>query len=119
MADTETIRIRFDYAELTPAVITAIQDKTSETDVNQIIGRIKGYDRDGGVGKIESNELPRVLNFIVPRGDRSRLLDSILEAMRRNEVLIICRRIVDKSGLPTSLILIDVVFPETLEQEDD
>ena len=35
------------YAELTPTVIAAIQDRTSETEVSQIIGRIKGYDRDG------------------------------------------------------------------------
>jgi hypothetical protein len=107
------------YAELNPRIVAAIQDKKSETATTQIIGRIKGYDRDGGVGKVDSPELPRVLNFIVPRQDRSRLLDLILRAMRLENVLIVCRRIVDKSDLPTSLILVDVVLPEALEEEGE
>ncbi|MGM4930341.1 hypothetical protein [Tardiphaga sp. 619_E2_N8_5] len=107
------------YAELNPQVIAAIQDKKSESEVSLITGRIKSYDRDGGVGKIESVELPRVLNFVVPRRDRDRLRDQILEAMKRDNVSIVCRRIIDKSGLPTSLILVSVLLPDLLAGDDD
>lgn len=96
------------YAQLNPEVIASIENKVSEDVVVEITGRVKSFDRDSGVGKVTSPTLPRVLNFVVPPGDRSRLIEKILSSMLREKVTLICRRVVDKSGLPTSLILIDV-----------
>jgi hypothetical protein len=48
--------------------------------------RIKAYDRETGVGKLRSQELPRRLTFLVPFDRRSALLNKILAAMARNEV---------------------------------
>ncbi|CDX43061.1 hypothetical protein MPLDJ20_60097 [Mesorhizobium plurifarium] len=96
------------YANITPSVVAAIQDRDAEEIVVELIGHVKSYDRDSGVGKVTSEELLRVLNFVVPLRDRARLRDRILEAMKRERVLLLCRRIVDRSGLPTSLILIDL-----------
>lgn len=98
------------YVFLNKELARNLTEKENEKDISDIIGRVKGYDRDAGVGKFSSPDLPRVLNFIVPLQARDELRDKILEAMKRNKVVLRCRRTVDKSGLPTSLILIDVFF---------
>lgn len=96
------------YANLSPGVVASIEGKETEDTVVEITGHVKSYDRDAGVGKVTSDVLLRVLNFVVPIRDRERLLDKILDAMRRESVELLCRRVIDKSGLPTSLILIDI-----------
>lgn len=96
------------YANLTPGVVKAIESRETEEIFVEVKGHVKSYDRDSGVGKVTSDDLLRQLNFIVPLQDRKRLRDKILEAMKIDSVTLICRRIIDKSGLPTSLILIDV-----------
>jgi hypothetical protein len=65
-----------------------------------------------GVGKFSSPELPRVLNFIVPLRERDQFRDKILEATKRNRIVLRCRKMLDQSGMPTSLILIDVYFDQ-------
>ena len=89
-------------------IAESVVKKESEETIADIIGRVNGYDRDAGVGKFSSSELPRPLNFIVPLRDRAALRDKILSAMRRDRVLVRCRKIIDQSGMPTSLILIDI-----------
>jgi hypothetical protein len=89
-------------------IARSLVQKTSEEEVSEIEGRVKSYDRDAGIGKFTSSELPRVLNFVVPLSERDQLRDQILEAMRRNKVVLACRKITDQSGLATSLILIDI-----------
>jgi hypothetical protein len=98
------------YVFLNKKLVQTLTEKESEETVSDIVGRVKGYDRDAGVGKFASPELPRVLNFIVPLRERDVLRDKILEAMRRNRVVFRCRKTVDQSGMPTSLILVDVLF---------
>jgi hypothetical protein len=96
----------FMYMDL--AIAEAIQHRRLEEEVVEIEGRVKSYDRDSGAGKFKSPEFPRVLNFIVPISEKARLRDSILSAMRRDRVVLKCRRQVDDSGMPTSIILLDV-----------
>jgi hypothetical protein len=96
------------YVELNEDAILSIQDKQSEDRIVPISGRVKSFDRDSGVGKVASPEFHRVLNFVVPIRDRVILGGKILEAMTRDTVLLYCRRVVDKSGQPTSLVLIDI-----------
>ena len=98
------------YVFLNKDLARNLTEKESEKEISDIVGRVKGYDRDAGVGKFSSPDLPRTLNFIVPLQARDELRDKILEAMRRNRVILRCRKTVDKSGMPTSLILIDVFF---------
>lgn len=96
------------YAHLDEDVVRAIQTRSTEETVVEVVGHVRSYDRDNGVGKINSDDLHRTLNFVVPVADRRRLRDSILNAMRLDKVKLLCRRVVDDSGLPTSLILIEV-----------
>ena len=96
------------YVFLNKELARNLTEKESEEQISDIVGRVKGYDRDAGVGKFSSSDLPRILNFIVPLQARDELRDKILEAMKRNRVILRCRKTVDKSGMPTSLILIDV-----------
>lgn len=96
------------YAHLDLELVRSIQNRESEEHIVEVTGHVRSYDRDSGIGKITSNELHRVLNFVVPISDRVRLRDQILNAMRKDTVVLLCRRIVDQSGLPTSLILIEV-----------
>jgi len=107
------------YARITPEVVRSIQERQSEDIVVEVTGHIKSYDRDAGVGKVRSNDLDRVLNFVVPPNTRQVLRDDILEAMRREEVTLICRRVVDRSGLPTSLILISIDFIELIDETEN
>ncbi|MFN3496817.1 MAG: hypothetical protein ACK40A_00290 [Pannonibacter indicus] len=96
------------YAHLDDEVVKAIQKRKTEEVIVEVIGHVKSYDRDNGIGKIISDQLHRTLNFVVPIADRRRLRESILEAMRIDKVKLLCRRVIDDSGLPTSLILIEV-----------
>jgi len=100
---------------LTDAIVQFIQTRSPEEDVTTIVGRVKSYDRDAGVGKVQSNDLHRILNFIVPVYRRDELRDWILAAMQRDNVHLTCRRILDESGLPTSLILLDI----KIDDEED
>jgi hypothetical protein len=102
---------------ITPAIVDMIQSRSTERKHTTLVGRIKAYDRDAGVGKIQSEELPRVLTFLVPPDRRLEMRDDILAAMKYNLVTIVCRRVVDESGLPTSLILISVQIPQADEEE--
>jgi hypothetical protein len=99
------------YVFLNKELARNLTEKQSDEEVSDIAGRVKGYDRDAGVGKFSSPDLPRPLNFIVPIRNRDELRDKILDAMRRNRVVLRCRKTTDKSGMPTSLILIDVFVP--------
>jgi hypothetical protein len=96
------------YVFLNDQLVKNLSEKRSDQEITDIVGRVKGYDRDAGVGKFSSPELPRVLNFIVPLREREQVRDRILDAMKRNKVILRCRKVVDQSGLPTSLILIDI-----------
>lgn len=96
-------------AYITPEIVKLIQARTTEEEITEIRGRIKSYDRDAGIGKVQSDELPRVLNFTVPIVFRAQLRDKILAAMRENTVTIVCRYVVDEGHNPTSLILLDVI----------
>ncbi|HEX3666157.1 MAG TPA: hypothetical protein VHU23_13110 [Rhizomicrobium sp.] len=93
---------------LTDEIVKDIQARSPEEDTTTIIGRVKSYDRDAGVGKVQSGDLHRILNFIVPVPRRDELRDWILAAMQRDNVQLTCRRILDESGFPTSLILLDI-----------
>lgn len=97
-------------AYITTEIVRLIQARTTEEELTEIRGRVKSYDRDAGVGKVQSDDLPRVLNFIVPLVDRAELRDKILAAMRENTVIIVCRFVIDEGKNPTSLILVDVKF---------
>lgn len=83
-----------------------ISSTTLEPNETTIIGRVKSYDRDSGVGKIVSDQLNRPLNFSVSPNIRSIWRDTILEAMRRNNVALICHRYVDRGKLPSSLLFV-------------
>jgi hypothetical protein len=98
------------YVFLNKQLVKNLTEKESVQEISDIVGRVKGYDRDAGVGKFSSPDLPRVLSYIVPLREREQLIDKILEAMKRNKVILRCRKIIDRSGMPTSLILIDVLF---------
>ena len=63
---------------LTDDIVKLVQGRKTEKEPSVIIGRIKAYDRDSGVGKVQSALLPRVLNFVVPQNRRDELRDSIL-----------------------------------------
>jgi hypothetical protein len=99
-------------AYITTDIVRLIQTRTPEDELVEIRGHIKSYDRDIGLGKVQSDELPRVLNFIVPVAERRNLRDQILAAMRINVVTLVVRRVVDDGGNPTSLILVDLEFDE-------
>jgi hypothetical protein len=99
-------------AYITPEIVKLIQARKTEEEIVEIRGRIKSYDRDAGIGKVQSDDLPRVLNFSVPIIFRTHLRDTILAAMRENLVTIVCRYVVDESHNPTSLILLDVLITE-------
>ncbi len=96
------------YAHIDQSIVSQIQSRNTEEDIVEVVGHVRSYDRDSGVGKVTSDQLLRVLNFSVPPGDRRRLRDKVLDAMRKEKVILLCRRILDESGLPTSLILVDV-----------
>jgi hypothetical protein len=104
------------YIFINDEIAKSLLRKESAEEVSDILGRVRSYDRDAGVGKFSSDELPRVLNFLVPLRERDSLRDKILEAMRMDEVVLRVRKVVDQSGLPTSLILTDVIL---LTQDSD
>lgn len=87
------------------STVREISEKLIEEDVVEMKVRLRSYDRDRGIGKVSSPSLPRQLNILVPPEKMRVVRDSILEAMRREEVMISCRIVLDRSGLPTSLIL--------------
>ena len=92
------------------ARVAALESKSVEEEPVTIECRVHGYDRDAGVGRVSSPELPRRLKFIVPPERRNYLHPKILEAMddRVDTVLLEVLRVVDRSKMPTSLILLDV-----------
>ena len=90
--------------------ISLLSSRTVDENIVKIFGRVKSYDRDRRIGKISSSQLDRVLNFIVAPQSELILLPLVLKAMTVNEVVIDCQQIIDKSGLPTSSILVDINF---------
>jgi hypothetical protein len=86
----------------------ALSERESLEEPIRLTCKIKAYDREIGVGKLRSTELTRVLNFIVPSERRPLLLNKILTAMARDEVVGHFLAIVDASGEYTSLILLDL-----------
>src|SRR6185437_1666244 len=103
-------------AHITSDIVKLITAHAAEEDTKWITGRVKSYDRDSGVGKVKSKELPRVLNFIVPLSERQRLRDFVLVAMQRDSVSLEVRRTLDESGNPTSLALLNI---ELGDDEDE
>lgn len=95
---------------LNPTNVSELTEKVPEDEAVSIQVHVRSYDRDRGVGKVTSENLPRQLNFAVAPLDQPRLLPKVLEAMRRETVKFHCRRYFDKSGEPTSLILEDIVL---------
>lgn len=93
---------------LNPRNIKEITEKRLDEQVSELTVRVKSYDRDRGVGKVSSVDLPRQLNFAVPPSEQQRLLRKILESMTRGTVVFVCRAYRDKDGQPTSLLLEDV-----------
>lgn len=93
------------------ARVAAVESKKTEDEPSLIYCRIKGFDRDAGVGKVKSESLTRVLTFIVPPERRSKLQPKILKAMQDNVDTVPCQvlKVVDKSKQPTSLILLDII----------
>jgi hypothetical protein len=94
---------------LTRENVQEIAEKDLEETPTEIVVRVKSYDRDRGVGKVSSETFDRQLNFSVAPSNQDRLLFKILDAMTRDQVTFLCRRFVDRSGFPTSLLLEDIV----------
>jgi len=103
------------------ARVAAIESKTVEAESVIIECRIKGFDRDAGVGKISSVDLPRVLKFVVPPERKLELQPKILRAMDDGVDTVTCEflRVVDKSKQPTSLILIQVLGEDDRDDDED
>ncbi|MBX3446397.1 MAG: hypothetical protein KF765_06555 [Parvibaculaceae bacterium] len=96
------------YVHMDPSIVRAIQSRHTEDEVVAVEGHVKSYDRDLGVGKVKSDLYLRSLNFTVPIGDRKRLRNAILTAMTKDKTILHCRQVIDESGLPTSLIVLEV-----------
>lgn len=94
---------------LNPRNVAEIVEKEIADETIELPVHVRSYDRDRGVGKVTSSELPRQLNFVVPPSEQSRLLLEILDAMAKETVVFVCRMYRDKSGQPTSILLEDVV----------
>jgi hypothetical protein len=92
------------------ARVASVQSKSVEEEPVRIKCRIQGYDRDSSVGKVSSEAFNRKLKFVVPPERRAKLHPRILRAMEDgvDTVTLEVLRVVDKSSLPTSLILIDL-----------
>jgi hypothetical protein len=71
--------------------------------------RFKSYDREVGVGKLRSDALPRILNFVVPLERRASLHHKVLDAMKSDVTRASFLVVVDNSNLPTSLIILDIL----------
>lgn len=97
---------------LNPTNVAELIEKTPDEKPVVLNVHVRSYDRDRGVGKVTSTELPRQLNFVVAPLDQPRLLLKVLEAMRLDNVDILCKRYFDKSGQPTSIVLEDVLLNE-------
>lgn len=55
-----------------------------------------------------SEQFERPLNFVVLTAQRDSMRSKILDAMRVSEVMLFVRRVVDRTGLPTSVLLISL-----------
>ena len=87
-----------------------LASKTIEDTVTNQECRIKGFDRDLNVGRLNSPAFPRVLRFIMVPEKRHELQPKILRAMDTGVDTVICQfnRVLDRSKQPTSLILLDI-----------
>lgn len=86
----------------------AIQDRETHEDPITIDCKIKAYDIEIGVGKVRSDALPRVLNFIVSSELRRPLRNKILTAMTRDSVSATFLKVTDDSNQITSLFLLEI-----------
>jgi hypothetical protein len=84
-------------------------------DTNSIIRcHVKSFDRDNGTGKLISDEFDRrQMTFVVPLGARKLLTAQVLDAMTRDKIDMVANIVRDKSGQPTSLVMIDALPVET------
>ena len=98
---------------LNPINVAGLTETEPEDEAVELEVHVRSYDRDRGVGKVTSPELPRQLNFVVPELDKPRLLPKVLISMQRQTVIFVCQRYFDKSGQPTSLLLEDILVSET------
>ncbi len=94
---------------LNPTNVAEIVEKELEEETIEIPVHVRSYDRDRGVGKVTSADLPRQMNFVVPPSEQTRLLLDILDAMAKEIVVFVCRLYRDKSGEPTSILLEDIL----------
>ncbi|MGJ8530485.1 hypothetical protein [Maritalea sp.] len=81
-----------------------ISAKKISPEVHHLLGRVRAYDVDIGVGKFVSSQFERPLNFTVPQATREFWKDTILEAMKKSEVSLFAQKYLDQAGLPTSLL---------------
>jgi hypothetical protein len=93
---------------LNPENVRELVEKQLDEETTDFVVHVKSYDRDRGVGKVSSHDLPRQLNFSVSPVLQLELLHKILEAMAKEQVVFTCRVFRDRSGEITSLVLEDV-----------
>lgn len=94
---------------LNPRNVAELDEKVLDDVTVELEVHVRSYDRDRGVGKVSSPELTRQLNFVVPPSKQLRLLPDVLDAMAKDTVVFSCRMYRDKSGLPSSLLLQDIL----------
>jgi hypothetical protein len=90
--------------------LSQINQRRINSEVFDITGIVRSYDRYNGRGKIDTTDFDRQMSFVVEPSERSRLRDQILSAMRMREVTLHCSAYVDPAGKITSLILRDMTL---------
>lgn len=83
-----------------------------------LVGTIKSYDKETGLGKWRGLTFPKPIGFLVRAAQRDRLKDEILETMKEEDVVMRFFIVRDAGGVPKYLIFEDFldIAPK---QEDD
>jgi hypothetical protein len=81
-------------------------DKRDEK-TTDILGLIKNYDRETGLGKWRPANGQKPISFLVRARDRERLKDEILDEMKKDDVMLRFFIVRDASGAPKYLIFED------------
>ncbi|WP_440959162.1 hypothetical protein ACFELO_03355 [Oceanicaulis sp. LC35] len=84
--------------------IEGLSGNTIDTNKSIIAGSLKRYDKENGWGKIRETSSSKIVNFLVRKNEKRKLLTEILDAMESDKVIISGFYVRDPSGAPTYLI---------------
>lgn len=85
--------------------IRQIDSREIDSFSSEVLGTVKSYDKETGLGKLRERATGSVYSFVIPFELRGQMLQDIASAMRAARVLFRGRAIRDKGGAITSYLI--------------